>query len=306
MARRIGREGRDCDASDCASVGDKTGLAPWSLGVCSWSLQVRSIAELKGLLDQLGINVVQIACGDPHHASWEEGDAMPAAALASGIVMTGAMLGFPGEDYTTPQTIKETGGFGNPATRAERLERLGWALERTMALGLTDLTLHAGFLPEPDDPGRSAMLDTLAEAGQLAAEARGHPGLRDRPGDRRSAPPDAGRPEGAQPQGQFRPGQHAALRHGRPDPRRRDPRPGHPLGAREGRTAAPRSPASGAKKCRWARARSTSGGSSRRSKSVGYAGPLVDRARGRRPGRPAPGRRAGAGTTPRVAGADAE
>jgi sugar phosphate isomerase/epimerase len=95
---------------------------------------------------------------------------MPKAALASGIVMTGAMLGFPGEDYTTPRTIKETGGFGNPATRAERLERLKWALERTRALGLRDLTLHAGFIPEPDDPGRKDMLDTLAKAGQLAAE----------------------------------------------------------------------------------------------------------------------------------------
>jgi sugar phosphate isomerase/epimerase len=123
------------------------------------------------LLDRLGINVVQIACGDPHHASWDEGDDMPRAALASGIVMTGAMLGFPGEDYTTPRTIQETGGFGNPATRTERLERLKWALERTQALGLKDLTLHAGFIPQPDDPGRTAMLDTLARAGQLAAEA---------------------------------------------------------------------------------------------------------------------------------------
>jgi sugar phosphate isomerase/epimerase len=148
----------------------KTGLAPWSLGVCSWSLQVKSIPELKGFLDQLGINVVQIACGDPHHASWDEGDDMPAAARASGIVMTGAMLGFPGEDYTTPQTIKETGGFGNPATRAERIERLKWALDRTIALGLADLTLHAGFLPETGDPDRKAMLDTLAQAGRLAAD----------------------------------------------------------------------------------------------------------------------------------------
>lgn len=146
-------------------------LAPWTLGVCSWSLQVKSIAELKTLLDQLGTNVVQIACGDPHHASWDEGDDMPRAALASGIVMTGAMLGFPGEDYTTPQTIQETGGFGNPATRAERIERLKWGLERTRALGLRDLTLHAGFLPAPDDPGRKAMLDTLAQAGQFAADA---------------------------------------------------------------------------------------------------------------------------------------
>ena len=146
------------------------GLAPGSIGVCSWSLQVKNIPELESFLDQLGINVVQIACGDPHHASWDEGDAMPAAARASGIVMTGAMLGFPGEDYTTPQTIKETGGFGNPSTRPERIERLKWALDRTLALGLNDLTLHAGFLPERDDPDHKAMLNTLAQAGQFAAD----------------------------------------------------------------------------------------------------------------------------------------
>ncbi len=143
-------------------------LPPLSLGVCSWSLQVRSVAELKRLLDQLGINVVQIACGDPQHASWDEGDSLPETARASGIIMTAAMLGFPGEDYTTPQTIKLTGGFGNPAWRQERLQRLEWALARTLALGLSDLTLHAGFLPDPDDPGRSAFLDTLARAAELA------------------------------------------------------------------------------------------------------------------------------------------
>lgn len=145
-------------------------LPPLALGVCSWSLQVTSIPELSGLLSGLGVTTTQIACGDPHHASWAEGDDLPAVALASGLTLTGAMLGFPGEDYTTPQTIQVTGGFGNPADRAERLERLKWALDRTLALGLTDLMLHAGFLPEPGAPDRKAMLDTLAKAGQLAAE----------------------------------------------------------------------------------------------------------------------------------------
>ena len=145
-------------------------IPPLALGVCSWSLQVGSVAELRRLLDGLGVNVAQIACGDPHHASWEEGDAMPAAALSSGIAFTGAMLGFPGEDYTTPATIKATGGFGDPATRAERLERLRWALDRTRALGLADLMLHAGFLPEFGDPDRPAMLRTLATAAELAAD----------------------------------------------------------------------------------------------------------------------------------------
>jgi L-ribulose-5-phosphate 3-epimerase len=145
-------------------------VPPLTLGVCSWSLQVTSVEELKRLLGDLGVDATQIACGDPHHASWSEGDALPEAALNSGLVLTGAMLGFPGEDYTTPQTIKATGGFGDPATRSERLDRLAWALERTVAMGLADLTLHAGFLPESGEPGRDAMLDTLAKAGRMAAE----------------------------------------------------------------------------------------------------------------------------------------
>jgi sugar phosphate isomerase/epimerase len=144
-------------------------LSPLDLGVCSWSLQVKSIPELAGFLRQLGVNVVQIACGDPHHASWDEGDALPEAAISSGIIMTGAMLGFPGEDYTSPQSIKATGGFGEAALRPERIARLRWALDRTIALGLSDLSLHAGFIPEPGDGARKAMLATLAQAGDLAA-----------------------------------------------------------------------------------------------------------------------------------------
>ena len=143
-------------------------IEPLAIGVCSWSLQVASVPELKGFMDRLGIDVVQIACGDPHHASWNEGDAMPAAALAAGFRMSGTMLGFPGEDYTTPQTIQKTGGFGDPTTRPERLNRLQWALDRTKQLGLGDMMLHAGFLPEPGDPDRKPFLDTLAKVSDLA------------------------------------------------------------------------------------------------------------------------------------------
>jgi sugar phosphate isomerase/epimerase len=140
-----------------------------AIGVCSWSLQVKSVPELKQLLDRLGIATVQIACGDPHHAAWEEGEHLPEAACSAGFHMTGAMLGFPGEDYTTPQTIQHSGGFGNPATRTERLDRFAWALDRTRALGLADLMLHAGFIPEPGNPDRKPFLDTLGQVSALAA-----------------------------------------------------------------------------------------------------------------------------------------
>jgi L-ribulose-5-phosphate 3-epimerase len=144
-------------------------IEPLAIGVCSWSLQVTSVPELKGFMDRLGIDVVQIACGDPHHASWSEGDDMPRAALASGLRLSGTMLGFPGEDYTTPHTIEKTGGFGDPATRPERLERFKWGLKRTKELGLSDIMLHAGFIPAVGDAARSPFLETLAQVGDLAA-----------------------------------------------------------------------------------------------------------------------------------------
>src|SRR5262249_47051172 len=143
-------------------------IEPLAIGVCSWSLQVKSIPELSRLLKRIGIDVVQIACGDPHHAPWDDDERMPELAKPAGFRMTGTMLGFHAEDYTTQETIKKTGGFGDPATRKERLERLKWALDRTRALGLTDLMLHAGFLPEPGDPDRKPFLNTLSQVSELA------------------------------------------------------------------------------------------------------------------------------------------
>ncbi|MFN4259855.1 MAG: sugar phosphate isomerase/epimerase family protein [Gemmataceae bacterium] len=143
-------------------------IEPLAVGVCSWSLQVKNVTELKKFMDQLGIDIVQIACGDPHHADWEEGDDMPNFAKAAGFRMVGSMLGFVGEDYTTPQTIQKTGGFGDPATRPERLQRFQWGLQRTLDLGLRDIMLHAGFIPEPGSPDREAFLDTLAQLSDLA------------------------------------------------------------------------------------------------------------------------------------------
>jgi sugar phosphate isomerase/epimerase len=141
------------------------------IGVCSWSLQVRSVPELERLMMQLGVRVTHIACGDPQHGSWAEGDSMPTAAKAAKFRMCSAMLAFPGEDYTTPQSIARTGGFGPKDLRPERMDRLRWALERTQQLGLSNLTFHAGFLPEPTDPERRPFLNTLAAVGDLCTQA---------------------------------------------------------------------------------------------------------------------------------------
>lgn len=149
-------------------------IQPFEIGVCSWSLQVRGIPELEALLRELRIDVVQIACGDPHHADWIEGEAMPGVAEHASMRIASAMIGFPGEDYTTPETIKKTGGFGDPALRPERIDRFRWGVGRTVQLGVTDLTCHAGFIPAPSDPDRKAFLDTLVTIAGIAAEKGVH------------------------------------------------------------------------------------------------------------------------------------
>ncbi len=143
-----------------------------TLAVCSWSLLVGCLPELERLMQQLGIDAVQLACGDPVHASWNEdgqGD-MVQAALAAKLNMTGTMLGFPGESYQTIADIRRTGGFGDPALRPERLKRLEWGLQRTQALGLQDMTLHTGFIPALGDPDRKPFMDTMGQVGGLAEQ----------------------------------------------------------------------------------------------------------------------------------------
>jgi L-ribulose-5-phosphate 3-epimerase len=81
------------------------------------------------------------------------------------------MLGFPGEDYTTPQSIQATGGFGPVHLREERLDCLRWGLARTKELGLRDLSFHAGYIPAVGSPERRSFLDTWARAAQLASDA---------------------------------------------------------------------------------------------------------------------------------------
>ncbi len=141
----------------------------FEIGVCSWSLQVSSIPELEKLLGRVGAVAVQLALGDPNHAKWVEKDQFVKIAKNASFDITAAMIGFPGEDYTTPESIKRTGGFGDPRTRQERLQIFKWAVDRTSELGVEILTTHAGFIPHPSDPERWPFLDALGEAADYAA-----------------------------------------------------------------------------------------------------------------------------------------
>jgi sugar phosphate isomerase/epimerase len=72
-----------------------------------------------------------------------------------------------GEDYTTPETIRKTGGVVPDEHWEENLELAKAAAQVAHAMGLNSVTIHAGFLPhdtaDPDFEKLSNRLAAIAE-----------------------------------------------------------------------------------------------------------------------------------------------
>ena len=139
------------------------------LGVCSWSLQPKSTAELVGTLQKLDLPLVQLALDPVIEQPEAFGDAIQVIREA-GMRIASGMLEAVGEDYSTLQTIQRTGGVRSdehwPATRARAAKVAALAADSEIPL----VTMHAGFIPhDAADPDRRIVLDRLREVADLFA-----------------------------------------------------------------------------------------------------------------------------------------
>ena len=119
------------------------------LAVCSWSLQPENPAHLIQQLREVGLSRVQLAL-DPlrdHPGVW---DASPEAFRASGIQIVSGMFGTVGEDYSTLESIRRTGGLVPDQTWEENWENAQTTVEIAARLSLKLVTFHAGFLPHDE------------------------------------------------------------------------------------------------------------------------------------------------------------
>lgn len=132
-----------------------------TLGCCSWSLRPESPKDLAAKLEEIGVEYVQLALEPIRSGAWKLDDVKKALAKV-GVSIASGMMSMLGEDYTTLETIRETGGVRPDATwNANLLAARGNAL-LAKKLGLTLVTFHAGFLPhDVDDPERKRLLDRL-------------------------------------------------------------------------------------------------------------------------------------------------
>ena len=147
------------------------------LAVCSWSVQPSSPQELAARLEDIGIHRVQLAL-DPLRESPKVWDATEACFREKGISVVSGMFGCVGEDYSTLQSIRDTGGLAPDSTWEQNRRNIRATVPIARRLGLKLLAFHAGFLPHDEsDPNFGKMLGRLSEVADVFADAGMNLGL---------------------------------------------------------------------------------------------------------------------------------
>ncbi|HEX3717164.1 MAG TPA: sugar phosphate isomerase/epimerase family protein [Verrucomicrobiae bacterium] len=147
------------------------------LAVCSWSLQPSSVADLAAKLNATGIRRAQLAL-DPLRdplAGWEQTEKV---LQEKKIIIVSAMFGCVGEDYSTLETIRLTGGIAPDATWEQNRKNIRTSAGVAAKLRLKLVTFHAGFLPHDETaPAFAKMLRRLGEVSDIFAAEKIELGL---------------------------------------------------------------------------------------------------------------------------------
>ncbi len=139
------------------------------LGVCSWSLQPANPAQLVQQLKEIGLSRVQLDL-DPFREQPGVWDAAPELFAREGITPVSGMFRCVGEDYTTLETIRITGGLVPDSTWEQNWANAQTTVKTAARLGLKYVMFHAGFLPhDPKDPSFAKLIKRVREVARLFA-----------------------------------------------------------------------------------------------------------------------------------------
>jgi L-ribulose-5-phosphate 3-epimerase len=140
------------------------------LAVCSWSLQPTDPAQLVQQLKDIGLNRVQLDL-DPFREQPAVWDKAPDLFAQNGITPVSGMFRTVGEDYTTLETIRLTGGVVPDGTWEQNWANARITATNATRLGLKLVMFHAGFLPhDPKDPNFGKLVGRVREIARLFAE----------------------------------------------------------------------------------------------------------------------------------------
>jgi sugar phosphate isomerase/epimerase len=135
------------------------------LAVCSWSLQPKDAQELIAKLQATGIHNIQLAL-DPLRQSPAHWSDLPPLLAENSMRVVSGMFGCVGEDYSTLDSIRRTGGIAPDATWEQNWKNIQATASLAQSMGLKLVTFHAGFLPH--DPSDSHFVKMISRLGEVA------------------------------------------------------------------------------------------------------------------------------------------
>ena len=145
-------------------------IAGHVIGVCSWSLRCKSIAQTVAAVKGLGLAHMQLALGGLIDA----GDAAIEEAIKlleqEQVQLTAGMIGFAGEDYSSITTIRQTGGLMPDGEWVKRRKQIEAAARVGKRLRLGVVTTHIGFVPGSNEQDYAKMVSRVREAAGLFDE----------------------------------------------------------------------------------------------------------------------------------------
>lgn len=141
------------------------------VGVCSWSLRPEGPRGLVTKMRGTGCAAVQLALDPFRRKEWKEGETRDALRLGKVTLLSG-MMAMQGEDYSTLESIRKTGGVRPDKTWPENLVAAKANAEIAKRMGIRLVTFHAGFLPhDPGDAERAKMLERLRQMADVFGAA---------------------------------------------------------------------------------------------------------------------------------------
>jgi len=131
------------------------------LAVCSWSIQPTDPNNLVAQLQAIGINRVQIALDSIRERPSVWGKILEVF-RRNNITLVSGMFGTIGEDYSTLESIRRTGGVAQDATWNENWRNIETNAVIARQLRLKLVTFHAGFIPQEEgDPAFKKLHDRI-------------------------------------------------------------------------------------------------------------------------------------------------
>jgi len=146
-------------------------MARRTIGCAIWSLGIPDTVRALHAAREIGFGAVQFTFFKASDLAPANLEAIRDALKATALAVPAGMISFRGEDYSTIEAIRASGGFAPAATFTERLEHCRRVGEGLARLGIRHVTTHAGFIPEAGDPAYADVLDRVAKASDVLHEA---------------------------------------------------------------------------------------------------------------------------------------